>query len=453
VTTSGRDFGGRPLLSVIERLPEARCFWVGFSGGADSTALLQALCRVRDQLGAPLKAVHFHHGLHTDADSWLSHCREFCRQRSIPFHHRLLDIAAQASSNTEEIARNFRYKAVADILGPEEIYLTAHHADDQAETVFLNLMRGSGLEGLAGIPEIRRLGKGWVARPLLNWNRSDLVGYLQRQGLEWKQDPTNRDDTFDRNYLRNTLFPQIEERWPGLCARLNRSARIARITSEALANFINSTSGNLLGNPNRMPLPPLLELELALRTLVIRQWLRLQEIPPPPEARLLEFLDQLAAATIESSAELRWRDWRIKHYRHEIWLQDMSVSRVCSPLDWTTGPILNLDPGLGRLQLRGATTEIPRGWQVDRRRGGMRIRLNRRASRRTLKDCFRVSGVPPWLRKAIPVLYWEGEPAAIGDWQLSDRMKTWLDSNRLEYVWLPEDPLLQDIRQSAAEGG
>jgi len=453
VNSTGDDFNSGELLSIIERLPKASGIWVGFSGGADSTALLHALHQVRDQLHAPLKAIHFHHGLQPDADSWLLHCREFCELRAIPFYHRSLNIAALAKNNYEEVARNFRYKAIADVLGPQEIYLTAHHSDDQAETVFLNLMRGSGVEGLAGIPELRKLGKGWVARPLLNWNRADLESYLHRLGLDWKHDPSNQDESFDRNYLRNQLFPIIEARWPGLSRRLNRSARVARITSEALANFINSASRDLLRSPNRMPLLPLLELEVAMQSLVIRQWLKLQEIPFPPEVRLLEFLDQLAAASVDSSAEMCWRDWRIKHYQSEIWLQDLSTNLVCDQKDWISGMSLDLSYGLGRLQLHGQASDIPAGWQVDCRREGARIRLQRLASRQTLKECFRATGIPPWLRTAIPVLYWEGEPVAIGDWLLADRMKKWLRSNGVEYAWHPTDPLLLDIQQAVIAGG
>jgi tRNA(Ile)-lysidine synthase len=453
VIATADDFDSEQLLSIIERLPPASGFWVGFSGGADSTALLHALYQVRDRLIFPLKAIHFHHGLHPDADSWLQHCRGFCEQRSIPFCHRSLNVAALAKNNYEEVARNFRYRAIAEILGPEEIYLTAHHADDQAETVFLNLMRGSGVEGLAGIPELRRLGEGWVARPLLNWKRSDLEAYLQRLSLDWKKDPSNQDDAFDRNYLRNQLFPVIEARWPGLSSRLNRSARVARITSEALAKFINSASSDLLGNPNRMPLAPLLELELAMQTLVVRQWLKLQEIPPPPEVRLLEFLDQLAAATFDSSAEICWRDWQIKHYRHDLWLQDLSTELTCLQKEWISGMSLDLESGLGRLQLHGQALKIPAGWQVDCRRAGARIRLNDLAPRRTLKHCFRASSVPPWLRSAIPVLYWEGEPVAVGDWLVADRLKKWLQSNGVTYAWHPMHPLLLDIQQTiVAEG-
>ena len=420
---------------------------MGFSGGIDSTALLHALYRVRDRLGAPLKAIHFHHGLHPEADAWSRHCHEFCSQRRITLVTRSLEMAALKPSNVEETGRNLRYRALAEILDRDEVYLTAHHADDQAETVFLNLMRGSGPEGLAGIPELRQLGKGWVARPLLNWSRSDLVDYAQCNDLKWMEDPSNRDESFDRNFLRNRLFPLIESRWPEISKRLNRSARIAKIASEALSYFIGSSTNGLLGHSCRMPIGPLLKHELALQTLIVRQWLRQQEIPPPPEARLLEFLDQLSVAGNDSQAEVCWRDWRMKHFQGSIWLQDISTPLVCQRFSWTDELSMNLGTKLGSLQVTGAVDHVPDGWMVDRRKEGGRIQLEARTPRRTLKECFRLAGIPPWIREAIPILYWDEEVAAIGDWMLSGRLQDWLESNNASFHWNPVDSMLLYIRE------
>jgi len=442
------SFGSGPLQTVIDRLPRTRKFWVGFSGGADSTALLLALQRSRNHLTTPIHAIHFHHGLNPGADSWLDHCRDFCRTRDIPFSSRNLKIQPSGGISTEEESRNCRYQAVADLLGCDETYLTAHHADDQAETLFLNLMRGSGIEGLAGIPALRKLGNGRVARPLLQWRRAELEAYLLRHGVTWMEDPSNLDESFDRNFLRNNLFPTLETRWPGVVKRLTRSARIARLTSEALAEFVNSYSSDLLANNHKMPLAPLLQLEQPMQALVFRQWLRRQEIPALPEVRIHEFLDQLAASRASSRAEVRWSQWQLKLYHPFIWLQDLSILTNCARQLWTGGMKLELGASLGYLQLHGSPLCIPQGWQVDSRRSGGKIRLRAGGSRQTLKELFRQSGIPPWMRLSIPVLYWGEEAVAIGDWIIADRLKSWLDSNGLEYRWCPEDSLLGELRSA-----
>jgi len=434
-------------------LPQTRMYWVGFSGGADSSALLNALHENRDELQAPIHAVHFHHGLNPGADSWQQHCQNFCQERDISFTSHKLEISRAKKTSIEEESRNLRYLAIGEMLQRSDIYLTAHHADDQAETLFLNLMRGSGVEGLAGIPQLRNLGKGWVARPLLSTRRTELESYLIRLGIDWLEDPSNKDESFDRNFLRNFLFPQLETRWPGVVKRLTRTSRTARISSMALADFIDIHCGDLLHNRYAMPLRPFLQLEPPLRSLVLRQWLRQQEIPALPEVRLNEFIKQIAGSTNTSQAEVRWGGWQIKLYGNLIWLQDQVIPALESCKDWTVGAKMELGESLGRLVLHGSEITLPGGWRVASRRKGARIRLHDLGGRRKLKDLFRESAIPPWLRSSIPVLYWDGEAVAIGDWVIAHRLQKWLDSHDVEYRWEPGSPLLSDLRSACHTDG
>jgi tRNA(Ile)-lysidine synthase len=436
------------LLQLMARLPRTRQYRVGFSGGADSTALLHALYECRAELQAPIHAIHFHHGLNAGADDWQQHCREFCLERGIEFTSCNLEIKQVSGTSTEEESRNRRYQAIGEILQSGDIYLTAHHADDQAETLFLNLMRGSGMEGLAGIPDLRRLGKGWVARPLLNTGRDELEAYLNRHGIAWLEDPSNKDESFDRNFLRNSLFPQLEKRWPGVGRRLTRSARTARMTATALADFLDTHSGALLSDRYRMPLPPLLQLEPPMRALVLRQWLRRQEIPAISEARLNEFLRQLASSTSSSQPEVKWDGWQLKLFGQLIWLQGNDIPVLQTSVSWTAGLTLELGGSVGCLQLRGNEVSIPGGWQAGSRQPGARIRLHEQGARRKLKDLFRESAIPPWMRASIPVLYWDGEAVAVGDWLIACRLRNWLETNELEYLWKAGTPLLRELQSA-----
>ena len=438
-------------MQLMASLPETRQFLVGFSGGADSTALLHALYENRAELQAPFHAIHFHHGLNAGADDWQQHCREFCLERGIEFTSRNLEIRQVSGTSTEEESRNLRYQAIGETLQAGDIYLTAHHADDQAETLFLNLMRGSGVEGLAGIPDLRRLGKGWVARPLLNTGRDELEAFLNRHDIAWLEDPSNKDESFDRNFLRNSLFPQLETRWPGVVRRLTRSARTARMTATALADFLDAHCEALLCDRYKMPLSPLLQLKSPMRALVLRQWLRRQEIPALSEARLNEFLRQLATATSDGQPEVRWGGWQLKRFGGLIWLQDNNIPVLQSGINWTAGMTLELGNSVGCLQLRGNEVSIPTGWQAGARQPGGRIRLREQAARRKLKDLFRESGIPPWMRAGIPVLYWDGEAVAVGDWLIAHRLHNWLKTNELDYIWKAGTPLLCEL-QSACHG-
>ena len=384
-------FSAELVRAELARLPQPQKYWIGFSGGADSTALLQALHEVGAVLAAPLEAVHFHHGLERDADAWLEHCRSFCVQRGIAFSSRHLKIPEVTNASPEERARDCRYQAVAELLGPREMYLTAHHADDQAETLLLNLMRGSGLEGLAGIPAVRGLAAGWVARPLLEIRRDDLIDYLENRGIGWITDPSNRDTRFDRNFLRQEVLPLLDSRWPRITDRLSRTARLARLSANAIATFVDQQAGHLLADPVRLPLQPLRALQPELRALVVRQWLRQHELPALPERRLAELLDQLSSTSRSSRAEVSWSGWLLKRYRDDLWLQRDAPLPDCPTLRWVSAEPLRLGPELGELSLEGAAIVPPRSWTVRARAPGDRLQLHPGGPRRAIKDLFQLN--------------------------------------------------------------
>jgi len=446
VSRNESHFSNDQLLASLGRLPTPRKYWVGFSGGADSTALLQSMHECRERLPAAVQVVHFHHGLQAEADDWEEHCRSFCAERDLPYLAQRLEIDRTGKHSPEEAARESRYRAVAKLLGRQEMYLTAHHAEDLAETLFLNLMRGSGVEGLAGIPVLRNLEHGWVARPLLEAHRHDLEAWLLQRNIRWLTDPSNADTSFDRNYLRQELFPLLERRWPGLVQRLARTARNARITASAMAVFIESQSGDLIRDPLKMPLRQLLELDPEMQTLILRQWLRRHEVPLLPEQRLREFLKQLADASAESRAEVQWDGWMIKHYQSDLWLHRGDPFTVCPSTPWHEGMRLDLGPESGTLVLRGKPADIPDGWLVRGRQPGDRIRLHPHSSSQKLKHFFQAASVPPWLRAGVPVLQWDGEPVALGDWIIGHRLQNWLLERGLEYSWKPADPVLARLQ-------
>lgn len=441
-----QGFGGDRLLAVLEHWPRPRTYWVGFSGGADSTALLQALHEVRERLGAGLRAIHFHHGLQAAADDWDAHCRAFCAARGIELRVERLELDPAASGSLEEAARDARYRAIESLLEPGDVYLTAHQAEDQAETLFLNLMRGSGVEGLAGIPPLRRLGLGWVGRPLLDVERAELLAGLEARGIGWLEDPSNRDLAFDRNYLRQSLLPLLERRWPGVSRRLARTARHARQAAQTVASWVEDRAGDLLRDEVTLPAGALLELERALQALVLREWLRRNEVPPLPESRLAEFLQQLASPRSGSQAEVRWSGWLVKRYRDTLWLHRADRDLACRDAEWQNGGPVALGPGAGRLELVDEGLRPPSGWSVGPRRPGDRIRTVAGAPSRKLKHWFQACGVPPWLRSGVPVLYWDGEAVALGDTPFAERLRDWLAANGAELTWRPSDPALERVR-------
>ena len=199
---------------------------VALSGGVDSTALLGALAARRSTF-ARVRALHVDHGLRPAAKEWARHCRSLARRVHVPLKVLTTRVERGRGESLEAAAREARYRLLASALEPGEVLLTAHHSDDQLETVLLQLFRGSGLPGLAGMPAQAPFAKGWLVRPLLSRSRAELENWAREKQLTWVDDDSNADDQLDRNYLRLHVLPRIRERWPGSATAVARSARHA----------------------------------------------------------------------------------------------------------------------------------------------------------------------------------------------------------------------------------
>ena len=449
---SGR-FTPELLLDRLRRLPATSRYWVGFSGGADSTALLEALSEVQHELNAAIHAVHFNHGLQREADGWQTHCANYCKKKAILLKLQPLNFLVGKNNSVELQARQARYQAVSKLLNQGDIYLTAHHADDHAETLFLHLMRGSGLDGLAGIPALRELGSGFVARPMLGFRRQDLEDFLRSREIDWITDPSNLEDTADRNFLRNDIFPRLESRWPGITRRLNQSARHVADASDTLSRLLGQKFGILLADPITLPLKPFLELTQAEQALVLRQWVKNGGAgTPPPRQRLEEFLSQLASSSHASSQpEICWGNWLIKRYDRFLWLQEADFSQPCPSLGWNSSRCLDLGPDFGSILLSGSLPASPPAWEVGPRKEGASMAIRFSGPRKKPKDLLRACGVPTWLRSAVPMLYRDGQLEAIGDWLPGAGFRHWLEENQLSYRWEPTHPLLRKLQSVSVQ--
>ena len=221
------EFGAERLssaLTAIDPAWSAAEFCVAFSGGLDSTVLLHAMAELAHGRQLRLRAVHVDHGLQPQSAAWAESCRAASRSAGVPIDVLTLDLVPAAGDSVEAAARYARYGALARQLKPGEWLLTAHHRDDQLETVLIQLLRGAGVAGLAAMPELARLGAGWHARPLLGLDRSAIAAYAGQQGLDWVRDPMNDSTRFDRGWLRERVLPAIRERWPAASATVARSA-------------------------------------------------------------------------------------------------------------------------------------------------------------------------------------------------------------------------------------
>ena len=223
----GKPFSSQLLRERLQALSvglEPARWLVAYSGGVDSTALLHAL--VHAGTARPVVAIHVDHGLHPGSAAWSRHCQAEASSLGVDFIGRRVVVADSTDSGPEAAARQARYSAFLAIVQTGDCLLSAHHETDQAETLLLNLLRGSGPAGLAGIGVRQPFGRGHLLRPLIGIDGGALEAYARDHGLAWIDDPSNEDTRFDRNFLRREILPRLAERWPAVSRRLARSARL-----------------------------------------------------------------------------------------------------------------------------------------------------------------------------------------------------------------------------------
>jgi tRNA(Ile)-lysidine synthase len=410
-------------------------YCVAFSGGLDSTVLLVALAGISDRLSpGGLRAIHVHHGLHAQADAWVRACRARCEAHGVPLQVLHVEAAPGRGDSPEARAREARYGALRAALAPGESLLTAHHADDQLETVLIQLLRGAGVAGLAAMPPDAAFGDARHLRPLLSFTRAALRTWAEARGLSgWVEDPANADLRFSRNHLRSEVLPALRAHWP---AAATAAARAARHCAEAagLLDELAALDAATCADDETLDLTAMRSLSPARCRNLIRWQARRFGLPTPDESRLATLLEQLFHAAADARPEVRWPGVVALRYAHRLWLiPEDALQAPPGPLSWPDPrEPLALGAGLGTLSLERTTDGGLRSdalrqapWQVVGRRGGERLRLPGRAGRRSLKKLLHAAGVPPWLRARIPLVEIGGTLAAVGD--------LWID----EAWWAP----------------
>ena len=401
--------------------PGARGWWVAFSGGLDSRALLHALASARDELEAPLGAVHVEHGLHPDAADWAADCRAFCASLDVPFEHLRVDARPGPGESPEAAARAARYRALREWLPEGHALLTAHHRDDQAETLLLQLLRGAGPHGLAAMPEQAAFGHGHLIRPLLGLGRSDLCQYAETAGLEWIEDPANRELRYDRNLLRHEILPRLARRWPAAAAVLARDAELqaeaAALLDDLAALDLAPAQGRVAGT---LSVPALCCLTPRRRRNLLRHWLREQGLRPPSRAVLRHIECDMLEAEADAMPRVHWPEGEVRRFQDALYamppLPPAPDSATIVP--WDGGPLALPQAG-GRLEVRRVTGQglaqrlLETGLEIRFRRGGERLRPAGSPHRRTLKHLLQEAGIPPWERERLPLVYSRDELVAV----------------------------------------
>ena len=415
---------------------------MALSGGADSAALLAGLAALGGGFrGLPLRAVHIDHGLQAAASEFREACKNLCEHLGVPLELIRVEVQSEAGLSIEAAARAARYAALAAQLQPRECLLTAHHRQDQAETLLLQALRGAGVKGLSAMPVCRILGLGWHARPVLDVPHGELLK-LGRQLENFKViDPMNGDLRFDRTYLRKAIWPLIETRWPGAEIALSRSARHMAEAQELLhraaaADVAHLRDGDALSVPGLRALPQ------ANRMNAVRAWLDDAGVEAPSTARLAEALRQVFDADADHQPAIVWGNKALRRYRQRLFLTEAECPRLEGARPWATGlgSSIALGASLGNLtwsaQMGGVAPDaLPAVVIVRRREGGETLKPARSAKTQTVQHLCQSQGVLPWMRDALPLVFAGDELIAVADLWLEARWRAAPGAPGLQVTW------------------
>jgi tRNA(Ile)-lysidine synthase len=406
------------LAELVPALPAKR-LCVAYSGGVDSTALLAALAQAAR---LKVRALHVNHGLHPGADSWSAHCQTFARGLGVPLKIIAVDVPRTRGASLEAQARAVRYAALARELQAGEILLTAHHADDQLETVLLQLLRGAGVAGLAAMPRLAPFAAGWLARPLLERSRAELAAWAARHKLAWIEDATNADERLDRNYLRRQVLPLLLARWPACARAVGRSARHAA-QAQRLLEELGRADLNQAADGACLSVAALRALTPERRVNALRVWIGAAGWPLPDARRMQELAGPLIAARHDANPAVAWS--AVVAHRHGDGLGIYPAPDALPDEEltwaWRKRRKLRLPGQLGTLALEADARGpidlalLPDELTVRSRRGGERLRPRGGGPSRALKSLLQEACVPPAERARVPLIFAGTQLIAVAD--------------------------------------
>ncbi|MDN3650339.1 tRNA lysidine(34) synthetase TilS [Reinekea marina] len=414
---------------------DIRPVFVGFSGGLDSTLLLKCAC---DVVGASnVVSIHVHHGLSANADQWQS----FCEQQVAELGCKLIVEKGQVESTgqgVEAAARTYRYSVFSQHVTPKHWLLLAHHLDDQVETFFLRMMRGTGLHGLKSMSAIQPRDHYQLCRPWLKFSRLQLEQAANACGLRWIEDESNVDSQYDRNYLRNEVLPLFESRWPSYRERVN--GIIQQVDSELQSNAHHGDNLEArLSHDGGLKWVQLDSWSEADKLSLLHRWLTELGVQVPSKVRLQHVLSDVVEAKPDADPKVRMGNGYVRRHGPALyWVPEQSAIDAPPPLQIGNKSYW---PGVGYIEVKysekgqaGLKANLPNlHWRT--RQGGEQIRPLGRSKRRDLKRLLQEYRVKPWQRDRLPLLYSGDTLVAVADLFISADHTAEEENLALEVIW------------------
>ena len=402
---------------------------VAYSGGLDSAVLLKLCATFAQHHSLPLMALHVHHGLSSNANAWVVHCEQQCKAMDIPFEVAYVQLGQTQDEGIEATARKKRYSALGQLSQQHQIdvLLTAHHQDDQAETLLLQLLRGAGIAGLCGMQQ-SHYAKSLLenetlllVRPLLNATREEIERYATEHQIQHIEDESNLDERFARNALRHQIMPLLEQHFPGFQSRFARTALHAQSALVLLEQLAQQDYRLCLSESNSRELNVVTLQDLPDERIdnVLRYWIAVHNVQMPSAARLSEIRKQLLHARDDAQVCVKHGEVEVHRYR-----QQLSIAKCAPPTPdvisfvWQGQASIAFPSFAGQLCFHQAQPDqfgIPSKWlaeqrlQIRPRQGGERLKLAPNRPTRDMKSHYQTAGIAYWQRERLPFVFADKE--------------------------------------------
>ncbi|MBF0751592.1 MULTISPECIES: tRNA lysidine(34) synthetase TilS [unclassified Pasteurella] len=395
----------------------AQHYLIALSGGLDSTALLALFAKHRENRPHfNLRAIHIHHGLSPNADSWVKHCQSLCKQFHIPLVVEYVQV--DKTKGIEASAREARYQAIQRHIQANEVLATAHHLNDQTETFFLALKRGSGLQGLGAMQNQSELFGMTIFRPLLSFPREQLERYARTENLAWIHDESNEDNHYERNFLRNEILPKLRERWTHFDRTVQRTAQHCFEQQQLINELLQETFLEHCKVPTEFQLHHFNQYSSPKQTALLRMWFSQNQWEMPSKRQLEQLISDVVLAKEGANPQFHLGKQVVRRYQSGLYLTPDFADLIDIQLEMRDTPLL-LPDNLGELYLHRTAQSFIFSWQQHtvilpptdlpiqiRFTYSGKIKYHPKRPREDIKKVWQELGVPPWQRRRIPLIFY-----------------------------------------------
>ncbi len=382
--------------SLIGDLPANEGYLIAYSGGADSTALLHLFAAIEN-----VRAIHINHGIQHEAREWQEHCQKSCDALNVP----LIIEQANLSDNSENSCRKARYAFFDKHLKPHEILVTAHHSEDQAETVLLKLMRGTGIKGLCGMDKLRKFSQGYLARPLLNISPQILKDYLISNKVNWIEDSSNQDNHYKRNFIRNEIIPKLKNNFPNAIENINRSAKNTRQSLDLLNHQVDFHGQNL-------SVKQLKELPSSLQTTFLYHWLVIKNLPAPDSLALSQITHDFLNAAIDKNPHYQNSYYQLYRWQETIYcIQNFNKIDPQQEYQWNTKTPFEFPNNCGTIEYTG---KEHLNLVIKFNQKGQKLNTHKHQFNKSIKKLFQENKIPVWKRQNTPFIFHNHKLISLG---------------------------------------